>query len=132
MMVQSNKRPLYMIGIAAELSGLHPQTLRIYESKKLIFPKRTIKNTRLYSDEDIDRLKYIQSLTQEMGINLAGVKAIIDLEDEVSSMQEEIARMETEMDEFKKRFKEKIAKIHQSYKKEIVLYTNPQIEIKRK
>lgn len=121
-----------MIGIAAELSGLHPQTLRIYESKKLIFPKRTIKNTRLYSDEDIDRLKYIQSLTQEMGINLAGVKAIIDLEDEVSSMQEEIARMETEMDEFKKRFKEKIAKIHQSYKKEIVLYTNPQIEIKRK
>jgi len=89
-----------MIGIAAELAGVHPQTLRIYERKQLVEPKRTGGNTRLYSDADIERLKLIQELTQEEGINLAGVVRIIELEeerdrllDEVESLREEIRIM---------------------------------------
>ena len=66
-------RPLYMISVAAELAGMHPQTLRIYERKQLIQPKRSAGNTRLYSDADIERLRLIQQLTQEEGVNLAGV-----------------------------------------------------------
>ncbi len=129
-MANEKYRPLYMIGIAAQLAGMHPQTLRIYESKKLINPERTAKNTRLYSDEDIKRLKYIQRLTQEMGVNLAGVKMIIDLEDEITHVQEELDMAEKEMEYFRKKMEEKIRQIHQSYKKEIMLYMPPQIEIK--
>jgi MerR family transcriptional regulator/heat shock protein HspR len=79
---QPDDRPLYMISVAAELSGMHPQTLRIYERRKLIRPKRSAGNTRLYSDADIERLRIIQHLTQEEGINLAGVVHIMDLESE--------------------------------------------------
>ena len=68
------KRPVYMIGIASELIGVHPQTLRMYEQKGLLRPRKSIKNTRLYSQEDVDLGRYIQRLTQEMGMNLAGVK----------------------------------------------------------
>ena len=99
-MRREKHRPVYMIGIAAELAGVHPQTLRIYERKQLVEPKRTGGNTRLYSDADIERLKLIQELTQEEGINLAGVVRIIELEeerdrllDEVESLREEIRIM---------------------------------------
>ena len=74
------RRPVYMIGIAAELIGVHPQTLRMYEQKGLLRPRKSIKNTRLYSQEDVELGRYIQRLTQEMGTNLAGVKRILDLE----------------------------------------------------
>jgi len=77
-----NDRPLYMISVAAELAGVHPQTLRIYERRSLVSPQRTAGNTRVYSDADIERLRLIQQLTQEEGINLAGVVRIIELEDE--------------------------------------------------
>ncbi len=131
-MVKKDNLPLYMIGVAAKLSGIHPQTLRIYESKELIIPKRTAKNTRLYSNSDIDTIKYIQKLTQQFGINLAGVKAIIDLENEVKDLQDKMRKMEEEMDLMEKQVKEKIRKIHQSYKFEIEPYSNQEIEIKRK
>jgi MerR family transcriptional regulator, heat shock protein HspR len=74
------RRPVYMIGIAAELIGVHPQTLRMYEQKGLLRPRKSIKNTRLYSQEDVELGRHIQRLTQEMGTNLAGVKRILDLE----------------------------------------------------
>lgn len=82
--------PLYMISVAAELSGLHPQTLRIYESKGLVRPQRTGGNTRMYSQADIERLELINELTQE-GINLAGVIRIIDLNEQISELREQVS-----------------------------------------
>ena len=101
-MRRDNHRPVYMIGIAAELAGVHPQTLRIYERKQLVEPKRTGGNTRLYSDADIERLRLIQELTQEEGINLAGVVRIIELESERDRLQGEIEDLREEIRELKR------------------------------
>ena len=87
-------RPRYMISVAAELVGMHPQTLRIYEQKGLVRPKRTAGNTRLYSDEDVARLQLIQRLTTEIGLNLAGVERVLHLEDELLRLRRRIDRME--------------------------------------
>ena len=78
-------RPRYMISVAAELVGMHPQTLRIYEQKGLVRPQRTAGNTRLYSEADLERLRLIQRLTTELGLNLAGVETVLDLEDELAA-----------------------------------------------
>src|SRR5437764_6584196 len=76
-------RGVYMISVAAELAGMHPQTLRIYEARGLIQPKRSPKNTRLYSQEDVDRVRRIQELTSELGMKLAGVEKVFELEGEL-------------------------------------------------
>jgi len=86
-------RPLYMISVAADLAGMHPQTLRIYERRRLIAPQRSAGNTRLYSQADVERLRLIQHLTQVEGINLSGVERILELEREVSRLREEAARL---------------------------------------
>jgi len=91
-----------MIGIAAELTGVHPQTLRIYERKNLVEPQRTGGNTRLYSDADIERLQFIQQLTQDEGINLAGVVRIIELENERERLKAEIEEVREELRELKR------------------------------
>lgn len=83
-------RPLYMISIAADLAGVHPQTLRIYERKELISPQRSGGNTRLYSEADIERLRFIQTLTQDEGINLAGVTRIIEMQREIDHLRAEL------------------------------------------
>ena len=80
--------PRYMISVAAELVGMHPQTLRIYENKGLVRPQRTPGGTRLYSEVDIERLQIIQRLTTELGLNLAGVERVLRLEQEIESMHE--------------------------------------------
>jgi MerR family transcriptional regulator/heat shock protein HspR len=80
-----------MISVAADLAGVHPQTLRIYERKELVAPQRSAGNTRLYSQADVDRLREIQRLTQEEGINLAGVTQIIELQREIEHMRVELA-----------------------------------------
>ena len=90
MIRRENDRPLYMISVAAELAGVHPQTLRIYERKRLIQPQRSQGNTRLYSQADVDRLQLIQQLTQEEGINLAGVIRIIELQRELDRTRVEL------------------------------------------
>ncbi len=82
-------RPLYMISVAAELAGVHPQTLRAYEQKGLVTPQRTSGNTRMYSQSDIDRLELIQELTAE-GINLAGVTRILDLQSRLEERDQEL------------------------------------------
>jgi len=90
-MVRTNRdRPLYMISVAAELAGVHPQTLRIYERKELICPQRSGGNTRLYSESDIERLRLIQQLTQEEGINLAGVTRIMEMQREIERINAEL------------------------------------------
>jgi MerR family transcriptional regulator/heat shock protein HspR len=96
-------RPLYMISVAAELAGVHPQTLRIYERRSLVTPQRTAGNTRVYSDADIERLRLIQQLTQEEGINLAGVVRIIELEDQRQRLAEEIAQLRQVLEAVRRR-----------------------------
>src|SRR2546425_12912334 len=85
-------RAVYIISVAAELAGVHPQTLRIYERKGLLQPARTAGNTRRYSERDIERLRTIHRLTQEEGLNLAGVKMFVEMEDEIDQLRR---RMET-------------------------------------
>lgn len=115
------KRPVYMIGIASELIGVHPQTLRMYEQKGLLRPRKSIKNTRLYSQEDVDLGRYIQRLTQELGMNLAGVKKVIDLERQVARLEAEIRALREELDRKDAEHSRLIAEVHQSYKRELVL-----------
>ena len=115
------KRPLYMIGIASELIGVHPQTLRMYEQKGLLRPRKSIKNTRLYSQEDVELGRRIQRLTQEMGMNLAGVKTVLDLEGRVARLATENRLLREELRRQEIEHRRDVAEIHQSYKREIVL-----------
>lgn len=124
------KRPVYMIGIAAELIGVHPQTLRMYEQKGLLRPRKSIKNTRLYSLEDVELGRYIQKLTQEMGMNLAGVKKILNLEKQIESLEDENLELRNEVARIKARHLRDLEDIHRSYRREIVLM--PRAEIIRK
>jgi MerR family transcriptional regulator/heat shock protein HspR len=113
-----DERPRYMISVAADLVGMHPQTLRIYESKGLIRPKRTAGNTRLYSEADVERLRLIQQLTNELGLNLAGVEQVLRLEDELRRMRRRLDRMEREM-------REAISQVHRQYRRELVPWKPP-------
>ena len=115
------KRPLYMIGIASELIGVHPQTLRMYEQKGLLRPRKSIKNTRLYSQEDVELGRHIQRLTQEMGMNLAGVKTVLDLEGRVARLEAENRLLREELGKQEIEHAGTSPRIHQSYKREIVL-----------
>jgi MerR family transcriptional regulator/heat shock protein HspR len=108
-------RPRYMISVAAELVGMHPQTLRIYESKGLVRPRRTPGNTRLYSEADLERLRLIQRLTTELGLNLAGVETVIRLEDELGKARARLDRLEREL-------RREIRNVHKQYRREVVLY----------
>jgi MerR family transcriptional regulator/heat shock protein HspR len=93
----AQERAVYIISVAAELAGVHPQTLRIYERKGLLRPKRTAGNTRRYSERDIERLRTIQELTQEEGVNLAGVKRIMQMQLELERMRERVRALEDEL-----------------------------------
>jgi MerR family transcriptional regulator, heat shock protein HspR len=116
--------PRYMISVAADLVGMHPQTLRIYESKGLIRPKRTSGNTRLYSDADLERLRLIQRLTNELGLNLAGVEHVLRLQDELVRMRRRLDRMEREM-------RAAISDVHRQYRRDLVPYTAPTLVRRR-
>jgi MerR family transcriptional regulator/heat shock protein HspR len=87
------ERGVFMISVAAELAHMHPQTLRMYEARGLIEPQRSPKNTRLYSQRDVERLKHIQRLTGELGLNLAGVEIVLEMEAEVERMKAKLERM---------------------------------------
>lgn len=108
-------RPRYMISVAADLVGMHPQTLRMYEAKGLVTPARTPGGTRLYSDGDLERLRLVQRLTTELGLNLAGVEHVLRLEDELRKLRARMERLEREL-------REEISAVHRSYRREIVLY----------
>ena len=110
-----DERPRYMISVAAELVGMHPQTLRMYEQKGLVRPKRTAGNTRLYSEADLERLRLIHQLTTELGLNLAGVEHVIRLEEQMRRMQRTMERLEREM-------RDQIAEVHRQYRRDLVPY----------
>ena len=110
-----DNRPRYMISVAAELVGMHPQTLRMYEQKGLVQPQRTAGNTRLYSEADLERLRLIQRLTTQLGLNLAGVEVVLDLEGQLQRMQTRMERLEREM-------RDAVAEVHRHYRRDLVLY----------
>ena len=107
--------PRYIISVAAELVGMHPQTLRIYEAKGLVRPQRTPGNTRLYSEADLARLRLIQTLKAELGINLAGVEIVLRLEDELRKVQRRLERLERQMHE-------EVRNVHKHYRRDLVPY----------
>jgi MerR family transcriptional regulator/heat shock protein HspR len=115
------KRPVFMIGIAAELIGVHPQTLRMYEQKGLLRPRKSLKNTRLYSQEDVELGRYIQKLTQEMGTNLAGVKRILDLEKKIERLEAENLELREELERQAAEHGKAVEEVHRSYKREIMV-----------
>jgi len=114
-----DERPRYMISVAAELVGMHPQTLRMYEQKGLVRPKRTAGNTRLYSEADLERLRLIQRLTTELGLNLAGVQHVLRLEDELRRVRARMQQLEREL-------RNEIQLTHRQYRREVVVYERPQ------
>jgi MerR family transcriptional regulator/heat shock protein HspR len=109
------ERGMYAISVAAELVGMHPQTLRIYETKGLVRPQRTPGGTRLYSEADVERLRIIQRLTTELGLNLAGVEVALRLEDELRKAHAQIDRLQREA-------KQEVQNVHKHYRRDLVLY----------
>jgi MerR family transcriptional regulator/heat shock protein HspR len=118
-------RGVYMISVAAELAGMHPQTLRIYEARGLIQPMRSPKNTRLYSQEDVDRLRRIQELTSELGMNLAGVEKVFELEQEIERMRRRVRSLERAAEKLEVAMAEELDRVKRSFKFELVPYEKP-------
>jgi len=123
-MIERKADAVFVISVAAELSGMHPQTLRIYERKGLIDPYRTPGGTRRYSREDIERLSLIQELTSK-GLNLEGVKQVLELQREVKRLRTEVAQLRHDV-------AKEIEKVHRSYRREIVLRSEALPQIRRR
>lgn len=124
-------RALYVISVAAELAGVHPQTLRMYERKGLIRPSRTSGNTRRYSQRDIDVLREIQRLTQEEGLNLAGAAMVIELRRRAEEAEERAAQLEARLDAMRRELEETVAAVHRSYRRDLVPYSPPAQLVRR-
>jgi MerR family transcriptional regulator, heat shock protein HspR len=117
----STDRGVFMISVAAELAEMHPQTLRMYEARGLIEPKRSPKGTRLYSHRDVERLKRIQEMTAELGMNLAGVERVFELEEQLSSMARKVQVLEQRASELKTEV-ERLESLRRQLRAEIVPY----------
>ena len=115
-------RALYVISVAAELAGVHPQTLRIYERKGLVEPQRTVGRSRRYSDRDIRRLQRIQELTNE-GVSLAGVKRIIALEEELEDARAEIERLKRQLEAQRAEADRAVAEVHRQYRRDLIPFS---------
>jgi MerR family transcriptional regulator/heat shock protein HspR len=115
-------RGVFMISVAAELSDMHPQTLRMYEARGLITPKRSPKKTRLYSQSDVERLRRIQQMTSEEGLNLAGVEAVLKMEDQVERMRGELKRMRKRTKDLELEMNQEVERVRRSLKAELVPY----------
>ena len=124
-LVVDDEQGVFMISVAAELAGMHPQTLRIYESRGLIKPKRSPKKTRLYSRHDVERLRRIQELTTEVGLNLAGVERVLELEELMDAMQAELEQMREAAERLEREMLSRIEEVHRSYKRELVPWQPP-------
>ena len=111
--METADRPIYMISVAADLVGMHPQTLRIYETKGLVRPHRTPGGTRLYSEADVERLRIVQRLTSELGLNLAGVELVLRLEDELRKAHAQVERLQRQL-------RREVQKVHKQYRRDLV------------
>jgi MerR family transcriptional regulator, heat shock protein HspR len=119
-----DERPRYMISVAADIVGMHPQTLRMYESKGLVNPKRTPGNTRLFSEADLERLRLIQRLTSELGLNLAGVELVLRLEDELKKAHQRLERLQQQL-------RDEVQEVHRQYRRDLVLYGESRVPERR-
>ena len=119
-----SQRGVFMISVAAELAEMHPQTLRMYESRGLIEPQRSPKGTRLYSHADVERLRRIQEMTTELGMNLAGVERVFELEDKMARLQRKVDTLEARAIALQEEI-ERLEEIRRSVKSEIVRYEAP-------
>jgi MerR family transcriptional regulator, heat shock protein HspR len=117
-------RGVFMISVAAELADMHPQTLRMYEARGLIEPKRSPKGTRLYSQDDVERLRRIQEMTSEWGMNLAGVERVLELEEKLNRMRRKVETLEARAADLQKEIAE-LEEVKRSVKAEIVRYEAP-------
>src|SRR3954453_16747503 len=115
-----SERGVFMISVAAELAEMHPQTLRMYEARGLITPKRSPKKTRLYSQSDVERLRRIQQMTTEEGLNLAGVESVLRLEQQVERMRGEQKRMRNRAEELEREMGAEVERVRRSLRAEIV------------
>lgn len=122
---EDKMRPVFMISVAAELAEMHPQTLRMYERRGLIQPQRSSKSTRLYSMEDVDRLRRIQQLVCESGLNLAGVERVLEMEERLTAMQQRLEELQADIDRLAAQAREELEAVHRSYRKELVLFDSP-------
>jgi MerR family transcriptional regulator/heat shock protein HspR len=118
----SSDRGVFMISVAAQLAEMHPQTLRTYEARGLIEPTRSAKGTRLYSQQDVERLRRIQEMTAELGLNLAGVERVLDLETEIEEMHARIEELELQALRAQVELAERLEEVRRSYRAELVPY----------
>jgi MerR family transcriptional regulator/heat shock protein HspR len=124
-------RGVFMISVAAELAEMHPQTLRMYEQRGLITPKRSPKGTRLYSQEDVERLRRIQAMTVELGMNLAGVERVLALEQELERMRRRVEQLERKAHHLQEDMQRAVDDVHRSYRAELVPYKQPKVAVVR-
>jgi MerR family transcriptional regulator/heat shock protein HspR len=124
MPLEDKMRPVFMISVAAELAEMHPQTLRLYERRGLIRPRRSSKSTRLYSMDDVERLRRIQQLVSECGLNLAGVERVLQMEEQIESMQRRMDQLQAEMDRLAAQARDELEAVHRSYRRELVPVPN--------
>jgi MerR family transcriptional regulator, heat shock protein HspR len=117
-------RGVFMISVAAELADMHPQTLRMYESRGLVEPKRSPKGTRLYSQQDVEKLRRIHEMTADLGLNLAGVQRVLDLESEVEDMHARIEELELKALHAQVQLAEELEEVRRSFRAELVPYPN--------
>jgi MerR family transcriptional regulator, heat shock protein HspR len=129
--MDENERALYIISVAAELAGVHPQTLRIYERKGLIEPKRTEGRSRRYSDSDIELLQHIQELTNE-GVGLAGVKRILELEAALEDAASEIERLREQVRRARREIVEAEERVHRQYRRDLVPISKAVVHVRRR
>ncbi len=120
----TSDRGVFMISVAAELADMHPQTLRTYEARGLIEPTRSAKGTRLYSQEDVERLRRIQEMTADLGLNLAGVERVLDLESEIEQMHARIEELELQALRAQVELAERLEEVRRSYRAELVPFPN--------
>jgi MerR family transcriptional regulator/heat shock protein HspR len=116
-------RGVFMISVAAQLANMHPQTLRMYEQRGLIEPKRSPKGTRLYSQEDVEKLRRIQEMTAELGLNLAGVERVLRLEEEIEEMHDRIEELEMDALQAQVRLAKELEEVRRSFRAELVPYS---------
>ena len=123
----TSDRGVFMISVAAELADMHPQTLRMYEQRGLIAPKRSPKGTRLYSQEDVDRLRRIQEMTAELGMNLAGVERVFELEEQLTRMSRRMEALEAEAERLREEMARELDRVRRSFRAELVPYRAGQL-----
>mgnify|MGYP000844862877 CR=1 FL=1 len=121
--------PKYMIGVAAQLVGMHPQTLRMYENRGLVRPRRTPGGTRLYSDNDLRRLRRITELASGLGLSLQGTEHVLDLEERVRALEERCRILERAIADADRLMRERVQEVHRSYRREVVLWRAPGGEV---